>query len=166
MPGKLERSENIIRRISSWLNWIAVAAMLLMLLIITFDVFSAKLFRWPLHGSFDVIGLLAILITALAIPLIQTKRGHITIEFLVTQLGKRGKAIIYSIASIFTLILFIALTWQMFTFSMTIQAAGIITPSVRIPVYFFTYAAAVAFLVVIPLAVLQFMKSIKEAIKK
>jgi TRAP-type C4-dicarboxylate transport system permease small subunit len=166
MPDKLERFEHILKRASSWLNWVAVAAMLLMLLIVTFDVFSSKVFRWPLHGSFDVIGLLAILITALAIPLIQAARGHITIEFLVTQLGKRGKAIVYSIASVFTLILFIVLTWQLFSFSRTIQVAGIITPSVRIPVFYFTYAAAVSFFLVIPLAVVQFLRNIKEVTKK
>ncbi len=166
MPSKLELWEKFIKLASNWLNWVAVAAMLLMLIVVIFDVFSSKVFRAPLHGAFDIVGLLAILITALAIPLIQTARGHITIEFLVTQLGKRGKSIIYSIASVFTFILFIALAWQMFSYSRTIQVAGVITPSVRIPVFFFTYAAAVSFLLVIPLAVVQFLRTIKEVIKK
>jgi TRAP-type C4-dicarboxylate transport system permease small subunit len=166
MSSKLERFINIVKRISTWLNWVAVAGMWLMLLIITIDVAGAKLFRWPLPGVFDLVCLLEFLIVALAIPFTQWIRGHVNIEFFVGRLGKRGQVIVTTIADLLAIILFIAMTWQMFVFSWICQVSGQITASLRIPIFTVTYMAVISFCVMFLLVLGQFLQKIKGETKK
>jgi TRAP-type C4-dicarboxylate transport system permease small subunit len=166
MPSKLWRFNKVIEIISIWLNWIAVAGMGLMLLIITIDVVGAKAFRWPLPGVFDMVCLLEFLIVALAIPFTHILRGHVAIEFFVGRLEKRAQAIITTIAAALALILFLAMTWQMFSYSLTIQLSGEITPSLRIPVFPITYIATVSFCVMCLLLFGQFLMKINKELPK
>ncbi len=166
MSSKLGRFINIVKRISTWLNWVAVAGMGLMLLIITIDVAGAKLFRWPLPGVFDLVCLLEFLIVALAIPFTHVIKGHVSIEFFVGRLGKRAQVIVTIIAALLTVVLFIAMTWQMFVFSRTIQVSGQITPSLRIPIFTATYVAVISFCVMSLLVIGQFLQKIKGVTKK
>ena len=166
MSSKLGRFNKVIEKISIWLNWIAVAGMWFMLLVITTDVVGAKVFRWPLPGVFDIVCLLEFLIVALAIPFTHILRGHVAIEFFVGQLGKRAQAIITTIAAALALILFVAMAWQMFSYSRTIQLSGEITPSLRIPVFPITYIAAVSFCVMCLLVLGQFLMKINREVPR
>jgi TRAP-type C4-dicarboxylate transport system permease small subunit len=166
MSSKLGRFNKVIEQISVWLNWVAVAGMWLMLLIITIDVVGAKVFRFPLPGVFDIVCLLGFLIVALAIPFTHTIRGHISIEFFVDRLGKRAQAIITTIAAALALILFFAMTWQMFSYSRITQLSGEITASLRIPVFPIMFIATVSFCVMFLLVLGQFLTKIKKEVTK
>lgn len=161
MSSKLGRFINIVKRISTWLNWVAIAGMGLMFLIIIVDVAGAKLFRWPLPGVFDLVCLLEFLIVALAIPFTHVIKGHVSIEFFVGRLGKRAQVIVTIIAALLTVVLFIAMTWQMFVFSWTCQVSGQITASLRIPIFTVTYMAVISFCIMFLLVLGQFLQKIK-----
>lgn len=166
MSSNLVRFNKVIEKISAWFNWIAVAGMWLMLLIITIDVIGAKAFRWPLPGVFDMVCPLEFIIVALAIPFTQILKGHVAIEFFVGQLGKRTQAVITTIAAMLALILFLAMTWQMFSYSRTIQLSGEITPSLRIPVFPITYIATLSFFLMSLLVFGEFLAKIKKEVAK
>jgi TRAP-type C4-dicarboxylate transport system permease small subunit len=166
MDDKLDPVEKSITRLSSWLNWIAVICMVLMLLLVVIDVLGSKIFHLPLRGSLEEVSLLGQLISALAIPFTYIIKGHISIEFFMHKVKKSIRDIIAFIVLILSLSLFVLLTWQMFIYSETIRVAGVITPSMRIPVSPFTFAVTLAFLVVCFLVVVQFVRKIKEVTKK
>lgn len=166
MPRNLGYFEKAIKQVSAWLNWVAIAAMLLMFVIINVDVVGAKVFRFPLPGSLEQISLLGLLTSALAVPFTHVLGGHVKIEFFLEKLGRRSHKIIYGIGSILALALFATITWQMIIFSGTIRAAGVITPSIRIPVFPFTFGVSLAFFIMFLLILAQFLRALREAGKQ
>ena len=113
--------EKIINRVSAWLNWVAVVTMGLMLLIVVIDVVGAKFFHLPLRGSLELASLLGLLIAALAIPFTYILKGHISIEFFMQRLRKSIRNPIIIMVYSFPWHYLSLLTWQMFTYSETIQ---------------------------------------------
>lgn len=140
--------------------------MVLMLVLITVDVTGAKVFRLPLPGVFDAVSLLELLIVAFAIPFTHVLRGHVRIEFFVNRLGKRAQVIVITIAALVALVLFVAMAWQMFVFSRTIQVAGVIAPTMQIPISPITYTVAISFCLMCLLLLGQLLRTVKEVIKK
>jgi len=137
-----------------------------MLLTVVIDVTGAKIFRWPLRGAMEGASILGLLISSLAIPFIYSLHGHIKIEFFMARISKQSRKIVSSIANLLSLALFVVMTWQMFSFSHIIQVSGVITPSVRIPVFPFTYAVGVSFLVTCVLILADFIRSAREVIRR
>ncbi len=166
IQSKLRRFEKVINGVSRWLNWMASAAMVVMLVVVFVDVAGAKIFNRPLLGADDVASLSGLLIAAFAIPFTQVLGSHIKIEFFMERLGKRAQAVIDSIMSLFGLALFAAMTWQMFDFSQTLQVTKSVSQSSHIPLYPFTYAVVIAFFMVCPLLLVQFFRAVTEVTKK
>lgn len=166
MPGKLERFDKVIGSISKWFNAIAICAMVVMLVVVVVDVAGAKIFRTPLPGAFDVPSLLGLLIIALAIPQTYRMNGHVKIEFFAERMKKRTQAVLRIIVSLVTLVLFGAITWQMFLYSRLIQSGKLVTVNVEIPVFPFTYIAGLAFLLMCPLVAVQLIRAVAEVRSK
>ncbi len=166
MSEKIERLEKSSDLVSRWLNWLAIAGMVAMLALTLLDVIGAKLFRWPVPGSFEITELLGLVIIAFALPYTQVLRGHIEVEFFEERLPERVRRIVATFISLFGVVLFAVLTWQMFDFALTIQLAGRTTATMYIPFFPFTYAAALCFFMVCLLLVVQFLKSVSKVMKK
>ena len=63
------------------------------------------------------------------------------------------------------LLLFIVMTWQLFVYGRDLKLYGEVSPTVRIPLYPFTYAAAVAFIPACLIALAQWLQTIIEVFK-
>ena len=56
----LDKFEKFNRRVCDWCEWLALAALLLMMVITCIDVVGAKVFRWRLLGAIDIVMLLRV----------------------------------------------------------------------------------------------------------
>ena len=148
MPSKLDSIEKVLQKVSKWLNWFAIVAMAVLLVLTVIDVLGAKVFHWPLPGAVEVASLVGLLIAVFALPMTQMLRGHIEIEIFVIMFSKRVQAVISCLMSLLALALFIVITWQVFDFSRAAHLSGRVTPTQGIPLYPFIYGAAICFFMV------------------
>lgn len=106
MANKTDRFEKFTLSLSTWLNRIAGAGLVAMLVLIIADIIAAKVFKWPIPGGIEIVGFLGVIIIAFAIAHTQVLRGHIEVEFLLTRFPKTAQKIITIIIYLFGMILF------------------------------------------------------------
>ena len=132
--------ERYIGVFSNWLNWIAGAGLVAMLLITVADIIGIKILKSPVPGAIEIVGFLGVIITAFALAHTYLKRGHIKVEFIVMRLSSGVQKILSLIASVLSLALFVVIAWQSFEFGRVLQKTGEVSMTQGIPFYPFVYA--------------------------
>ncbi len=162
----LDKFENFNRRLSGWLEWIALAALLLMMVITCIDVVGAKVFRWRLLGAIDIVQLSQIVAMSFAASMALLLGRHIQVEFFYNLLPRRAQAVIDSAVPLLGLGLFIAIVWRLYELGRSFQTTGEYTATAYIPLYPFGYAIALACIPMCLILLLEFLKSLTKREEK
>ena len=103
----LDKFEKFNLRVSGWCEWLALAALLLMMVITCIDVVGAKVFRWRLLGAIDIVMLSQIVAISFAAGMTLILGRHIQVEFFFNLLPRRAQAVINSVVLLLGFGLFI-----------------------------------------------------------
>lgn len=136
----------IIGYLSDGLRIIGLACLVGMMMLTVADVIGRK-FGHPIFGSVELVGFMATLAVAFALPYTHQVRAHIGVEVLVQMLSPKTQTIIELCTHIVSLVLFVIVAWQMFLYADTIQKSGTVSMSLQLPEYIIIYAVAWCFLV-------------------
>jgi len=161
-----EKFEKLNRRLSDWFEWLALAALLLMMVITCIDVVGAKVFRWRLLGAIDIVQLSQIVAMSFAASMALLLGRHIQVEFFFKLLPRRAQAVIDSVVPMLGLGLFIVIVWRLCVLGYSFQTTGEYTATAYIPIYPFAYAVAFACIPVCLILLLEFIKSLTKREKK
>jgi TRAP-type C4-dicarboxylate transport system permease small subunit len=162
--GKFERFNRLL---SSWFEWIAIAAMLVMMSITCIDVVGAKVFRSPLLGAIDIVMLVQIVAISFAASMALILGRHIQVEFFIRLLPRRVRAVVNSVILLLGLGLFMVITWRLFLLGYLLQTSGDYSATIYIPYYPFAYGIALACIPVCLVFLLEFLKSVtKKRVQK
>ncbi len=161
----MSRLRKFAGRLSYWFNWIAGGGLVLMMLLTCADVVMRSAGR-PIPGTFEIVGFLGVIIAAFAIAYTQVLGGHIAIDYLVVRLSRRRQSIIRCITSLAGAGLFALIAWQSYLFAGNLWASGEVSPTEKIPFFPFVYGLALACLPVSLLLLLDFFKSLAQAVRK
>jgi TRAP-type C4-dicarboxylate transport system permease small subunit len=160
----LTRLEKFTRGFSGSLEWVGVIGILLMFLVNLVDVVGAKLFRWPLPGSVEIISFSQIVAIAPAIAFTLILGRHIRVEFIVDRFPKRIRAAISSISSFLSLTLFVLILWQSYLYGVSLQKAGEIGSTSHLPFYPFAYVIAFCCVPVCLVFLMEVLRSLNEVL--
>ena len=166
MSGKIDCLERFVKSLSNWLSWVAGAGLVAMIGLIVVDVIGIKLFNWPVPGAIEMVGFLGIVVTAFAIAYTQVLHGHIQVEFFIMRSPRRVRASVTAFASLLGVALFALLAWRSFDFALILQASGEVSMTQRIPFYPFVHALSFCCIPVCLVLLVEFLKSVTEAVKK
>ncbi len=158
----LDKFERLNNRLSGWVEWLGLAAMLLMMVITCIDVVGAKVFKWRLLGALDIVMLSQIVAIAFATGMALILGRHIRVEFFHHLLPRRVQAVIDSCVLLLSLGLFILVIWRLFVLGHSFQTSGEYSPTSYIPLYPFAYAIALAAIPVCLVLLLEFFKSLTK----
>ncbi|NWF92223.1 MAG: TRAP transporter small permease [Syntrophaceae bacterium] len=158
----LNQMDKVTRSFSHSLEWVGVIGIILMFLVNLIDVLGAKLFLWPLPGSIEVISFSQIVAIAPAIAFTLIVGRHIRVEFIIMRFPMRIRATIGAVSSFFGLALFVLLLWQSLLYGQSLQKAGEIGSTSRIPFYPFAYFIAFCCLPICFVFLLEVLKSLTE----
>jgi len=161
----MSRLRKITERLSYWFNWIAGGGLVLMMLLTCADVVMRSAGQ-PIPGTFEIVGFLGVVVAAFAIAYTQVLGGHVAIDYLVVRLPRRRQGIIRCITSLAGAGLFALLAWQSYLFAGSLWASGEVSPTEKIPFFPFVYGLALACLPVSLLLLLDFFKSLAQAVRK
>ncbi len=123
-----------------WLNWVAGAGLVAMLLITIADIIGIKVLKSPVPGAIEIVGFLGVIITAFAIAFTYLKQGHIKVEFVTMRLSSGAQNVLTIFVSAISLALFVIIAWQSFRFGRVLQTTGEVSMTQGIPFYPFVYA--------------------------
>ena len=151
----------VVQRISDGLRSLGLWCLVGMMLLTCVDVIGRK-FNHPIFGSVELVGFMATLAVAFALPYTHQVRAHIGVEILVQLLSERSQTIFDLCTSIVSLLLFAVVTWQMAAYGVTMQKSGTVSMSLELPEHLIIYLVAFCFLVF----TLTILRDIKDAVQK
>ncbi|MFA7217887.1 MAG: TRAP transporter small permease subunit, partial [Dehalococcoidales bacterium] len=86
----LDKSTKLV---SNWIAWVGAAGVVIMLALTIVDIIGIKIFSTPVPGGIEIVAFLGVVITAFGMAYTQAEHGNIQVEFFVTRLPKRIRAI-------------------------------------------------------------------------
>ena len=134
---------------------IGAFCLVVMMLLTCADVVG-RFFGHPIFGSVEIVGFMAALSVAMALPYTHQARGHIGVEIVFRLLSERTRKLIELVTNTLALLLFAVVTWRMALYARTMKGAGEVSMNLEIPVYLIIALVAFCFLV-FTLAIVQDM---------
>ena len=154
-------TRKIIFRISDLLRIVAGIMLVGSMLISCTDV-AGSFFGHPLLGSEEVVGLLASLIIAFALPISHTEKAHIGVDLLYLRFPKRIKKIDDIFISLVSTFFFLVAAWESYTYGNTLREVGRVSSTLQIPLCYMVYGLSFACLILALVIFLEFFMLLKE----
>jgi TRAP-type C4-dicarboxylate transport system permease small subunit len=112
LGGSIPRIQKILDRITTGASWVGAGALVLMVLIVVANVVGRYLFRKPVLGAVEMVGLLTVITVFCVLAFTEAKGAHIVVDIFVSRLHGRTKAILASLMSFLGAVFFIVMGWQ------------------------------------------------------
>lgn len=135
------RIEKTIAATAEKANWIAAAALVIMMGLTTLDV-VLRLFKSSIPGTYEVIGLLGAVVASFALGYTSVEKGHIAVDFLVMRLSPRAQFLIGAINALIAALLFGIIAWQALRYALDLLKKGQVTLTVQLPIHPFVFGMA------------------------
>ena len=140
----LNKFEKFNEKVSMGIEWVGLVAFVLMMVITTVDVLGAKIFLVPLPGALDIMMLAQLIAMAFALSSSLIAGRHVQVEFFVPLLPRMVRANTDLFVRFLGLVLFVLISWRLFAYGYDLQMRGEVSPTVRISLHPYAYAAAFA----------------------
>ena len=144
---------------------VGLAILLLMMFLTVGDVVGRYFFNAPISGTFELTKFMLALVVFFAIAYTQVRKGHISIDVVVSRFSPRAQAIIDSITYFFSLGLFSLVTWQSAVHANRLFEAHQVSGVLSLPIYPFVIAVAVGSLLFCLVLLVDFLRSLAKAVK-
>ena len=162
----LKKFEQFNRRFSMGIEWVGLAALVLMMAVTTLDVLGTKLFLLPIFGALDIMMLAQLVAMTFAAGATLIVGLHVTVEFFIPLLPDRIQTVVDCIVSLLGFILFALIVWRLCLYSYDLQIEGEVSSTARIPFYPFAYGATLACVPVCLLYFSHFVESFLKVLKR
>ncbi|MBW2058552.1 MAG: TRAP transporter small permease [Deltaproteobacteria bacterium] len=157
--------EKSVAWLSRFLDRTAGWCLVGMMLLTVADVIL-RLFRRPILGTYEIVGLLGAIVIAFAMPHTTFQRGHVAVQILVSRLPVSSQFVINLITRILSVILFALVAWQCFAYGNELKAAGEVSMTLRLPFYPVLYGIAVASVTVCLVIISGIFKSMAKGVRE
>ena len=152
---------NALDKFSDLLKTIGAFALTLMMLLTVVDVIG-RFFKHPIFGSVELVGFLATIVVAAALPYTYKVDGHVGVEILVRLLSKKAQIIFDLVTGTLSLALFSIVAWQMFLYAGDIHETGEVSMNLEFPIYYIIYLLSFGLLVFSVTILETIFKNIKQ----
>ena len=154
-----------IEKICKFCDYIAYAGIFLTMVLTVMD-FVFRSFGKPIHGTYDVIGLLQVILVCFALPYCTFQKGHIRVDMFVERLPKRAQRVIDGIIGFLSLGFFLVAAWQSILLANSLRRTGEVSMSAFIPLYPFIYPVAFACLFIALMSFSDIVELLITEVKK
>ena len=132
-----------VHKMSTFLNSISCIALVSMMVLTVTDV-VLRMFKRPITGTYEIVGLLGAIVIGFGIPITSWIRGHIFVDFL-TQRFPQGRR---NVVNIFTRLLgiglFLIAGWNLIIVGIDLYHTGEVSLTRQLPFYPIAYGLAVS----------------------
>lgn len=143
------------------LNWVAAAAIVVMMLLTTLDVLL-RILRLTIPGTYEIVGLLGTVVVSFSLAYTSVEKGHIAVEFLVQRLSSMAQAVIVAVNALIALLLFAMVTWQSIAYGLDLMRSGEVSQTLQLPVYPFVFGVAAGCGCLCPVLLVEFLRALKK----
>jgi len=157
------RSSKYLTRAGKAFNYLACAAVIVMMLLSTSDV-VLRLLGNPIPGSYELVGFLGTIVVSFALAFTSIEKGHIAVELMVEKLPQRTQLIIEFICNLIGALLFGMMTYKAVRYALDIRASGEVSSTLQMPIYPFIFGMALGFGLLLLVLTADSIKSLRRAL--
>lgn len=132
MSGLAAAVDGVIDRVITALAGIAAVAVLLMLLVTVGNI-GLRLFAEPFNGTFEVVGMLSVVVNGLALAEAQRRKSHIAIDLLIERAPIRAQLAVGAVVTLISIVMFFLLAQNLVSFGLNLRDVGSVSESLRLP---------------------------------
>lgn len=123
--------EELCDRAVRLLAFVAGAALLAMLALTVLNI-ALRAFATPFYGTFEVVGLLAAVVSGLALGVAQRERAHVAIDLVMSRAPTRLQLVVGAAVTLASVALFAMLAQQMWLYGMNFKEVGARSETLRL----------------------------------
>ncbi len=101
-----------IHHITMFSAWISSGIVLIIILLVVANVIGRYVFRNPVRGTVEMVELLTVALVFFILAYTEHKKGHVTVEVVVSRLPRRVQAVLGYIAGVFAVVFVAVICWQ------------------------------------------------------
>lgn len=143
-----EKVHGYLNRFSEVASGIGQVGLFLMIVIIFVDVVGVKVFRKPIYGAGDIVGVIQLLAISLAIPLALMEDIYPRVTVVLERLGTGARGVLFMLHAVLGVILFALLAVTTFIIAQEYYESNELVGNFQFPVYPFIYAASILFAII------------------
>lgn len=140
-------------------------ALVAIMVLTTADVIM-RAFGCPILGAVDMVGLLAVVVLACAMPYTQVERGHVGVNLFVQRMSPKNQAVLDAGTSTVSLVVFALVAWQMWLYAGELAAKGEVSMTVQMPMHPYIYLVSSCFGVLCLVLLADIVRSVERAVKR
>jgi len=133
----------IIHRLSKFLNSISSVALVAIMVLTVADV-VLRIFKKPIVGTYEIVGLLGAVVIGFGIPLTSWIRGHIFVDFIIEKFPEGRKNVVNIFTRLLGIGLFLIAGWNLIIVGMDLYRTGEVSLTRQLPFYPIAYGLAVS----------------------
>jgi TRAP-type C4-dicarboxylate transport system permease small subunit len=157
--------ERVVFPLNEVMHKVGLGVLLLMMFLTVGDVVGRYFFNMPISGTFELTDFMLALVVFFAIGYTQVRRGHISIDVVVSRFSPRVQAIIDSITYLSSLGLFSLVTWQSAVHAHRLFEGHNVSGVLALPIYPFVIAVAVGSLLFCLVMLVDLLSSLAKTVK-
>jgi len=158
--------ERVVGRISGAVNSAGVGVLVVMMLLVTMDVFLRYFLNRPIEGSFELVEFMMVIVVCLGMAYTGVHKGHVAVEVLVSRFSPRVQAIIDSFNWLVCLGLFFLISWKAVVYARTLWVSGMASSALYVPVFPFVLVLAFGAGLLGLVFLVNFIESVSQAVRK
>ena len=163
---RLARFEKAIALISRILNNIGISFLMLLMLLITADVFLRAFFRRPILGTNELSEFMMIIVVYLAMAYTQHTKSHVSVDLVISRFPQRVQDVVDTCIYLLSLFICSLITWRAFADINRLISINRVSDVLNVPVVPFQTVMAVGFFLFSLVLLLDFIHTLRKAIKK
>ena len=156
----------IVTSLSRVMNYAAVVALVLMMLLSVGDVLSRSIFKYAMPDSQELIQYLMVCVGFLAIAWRAVRGGHVSVDLLVVRFSPRWQAIFACFSCLLGLGLCFYLSWRTFMEAPIVKQQHAASLLLEVPAYPFYYITAIAIGILALVMLMQLVQSVIKAVRR
>lgn len=125
---------------------LAAAALLLMLLVTVGNI-GLRIVASPYNGTFEIVTMLSVLVSGLALAEAQRRKSHIAIDLVMNRTPVRVQLLVGAVMTAVSVAMFALLAQQLVSYGLNLRDRGAATESLRLPYWPLSLALAAGVLV-------------------
>jgi TRAP-type C4-dicarboxylate transport system permease small subunit len=132
-----------VHSLSKVLNSISSVALVSIMVLTVADV-VLRIFKRPITGTYEIVGLLGAIVIGFGIPITSWIRGHIYVDFLTQKLPQGRRDVINIFTRLLGVGLFFVAGWNLIIVGMDLYHTGEVSLTRQLPFYPIAYGLAIS----------------------
>jgi TRAP-type C4-dicarboxylate transport system permease small subunit len=162
--GTLEKIGNALEKViypfCRYLAFVSMLAAMIMMFLVTTDVFLRRVLNSPILGAYEIEKLLLSVMVFFGISFVMSEKGHVIVDTLTRLYPRRLKNIAYSIAYFLSMLIMAAIVWFSIDYGMEMLRVGETSVLLKVLIAPFIFIVAFGSVVMFFVLLIQFIYAV------